>query len=563
MTGRAALPNWVAKRDGRLAPFDGDKICRALFAAGERLGRRNPFLARELTDGVLHFLAADGTDDPLPTDQLAEVITKVVRELGHPSLALTYEQYRTAKARRQTADHANRGAPLVTGAVGRLVADRTSAAALTRGAAAAALQSYTRQSVYPPDLLAAEQDGLLHFFDADTPLELTGGVVQPVPPSHRSSGPGWVEALEEARERVGQYVAIDGPEYALAALGWGRVIAAWVRELHIGLRLTGLRAVVNLNCLTPPAWASVEATGPLFAALAAADGHRTSDLCDGLLDHLLDGAPDGVRVDWHLGERDFEPAGRNRLLRLARRALDGASLGFVTDRPRRPVALSEGLNRQHTTVLCVVGVSLPRLAEFIGSGSGADPSAFLAKVGALARLALSAGHARREFLRSHAREAVTRGFEIDRARLVVVPLGLEEAVQQVTSQPATAGSPGLELARHVLHSLNAALRQDQTRGLAAGLDDAPPLSPLVDTAPSTTGAIGTPRQQLRAAGTLHTESEAGTAAVCLPADHRTTPEEVAHLLWYAWQQPGIVRVRFVRDVPVRHQLTAGWDIRSS
>src|SRR5437868_1653700 len=25
MTGRAALPNWVAKRDGRLEPFEGDK----------------------------------------------------------------------------------------------------------------------------------------------------------------------------------------------------------------------------------------------------------------------------------------------------------------------------------------------------------------------------------------------------------------------------------------------------------------------------------------------------------------------------------------------------------
>ena len=46
MTGRAALPNWVVKRDGRLAPFDGDTICRGLFAAGERLGRPDPFLAR-------------------------------------------------------------------------------------------------------------------------------------------------------------------------------------------------------------------------------------------------------------------------------------------------------------------------------------------------------------------------------------------------------------------------------------------------------------------------------------------------------------------------------------
>src|SRR5689334_6893843 len=39
-------PTWVSKRDGRLEPFEADKISRALFAAGERLGMPDAFLAR-------------------------------------------------------------------------------------------------------------------------------------------------------------------------------------------------------------------------------------------------------------------------------------------------------------------------------------------------------------------------------------------------------------------------------------------------------------------------------------------------------------------------------------
>ena len=50
-------PAWVRKRDGRLVPFDADRISRALFAAGEEAGRPDPFLARELADVAVHFLA--------------------------------------------------------------------------------------------------------------------------------------------------------------------------------------------------------------------------------------------------------------------------------------------------------------------------------------------------------------------------------------------------------------------------------------------------------------------------------------------------------------------------
>ena len=86
----AAPPEWIYKRDGRLDPFDADRLCRSLFAATERLGRPDAFTARELTDGVLHFLADETENRIATTAQVAETVVKVVRELGHPAVAQAY-----------------------------------------------------------------------------------------------------------------------------------------------------------------------------------------------------------------------------------------------------------------------------------------------------------------------------------------------------------------------------------------------------------------------------------------------------------------------------------------
>ena len=80
------LPAWITKRDGRLVPFEPDRISQALFAASEALGRADAFLARELADGVLHFVAEEFAATATPTTaQIAELVAKVTRELGQPS----------------------------------------------------------------------------------------------------------------------------------------------------------------------------------------------------------------------------------------------------------------------------------------------------------------------------------------------------------------------------------------------------------------------------------------------------------------------------------------------
>ena len=96
------FPVWVRKRDGGLVPFEADRISQSLFAAAEALHQPDPFLCRELTDGVVHFLTAELTETTPTTAQIAELVVKVVRELGQPALAHAYAELQRPKSRRRS-----------------------------------------------------------------------------------------------------------------------------------------------------------------------------------------------------------------------------------------------------------------------------------------------------------------------------------------------------------------------------------------------------------------------------------------------------------------------------
>src|SRR5258708_6477109 len=156
-------PAWVHKRDGRLAPFEADKISRALFAASEALGRPDAFLARELTDGVVHFLAEDSAGGTPTTNQIAETVFKVVRELGQPALAEAFAEHGRRRPRKlappAAAPEAEAETPErpVRPEVVLSFAAETAAEEVVREC----VRTYALQSVFARDLVAAHHDGLL------------------------------------------------------------------------------------------------------------------------------------------------------------------------------------------------------------------------------------------------------------------------------------------------------------------------------------------------------------------------------------------------------------------
>ncbi|MBV9123149.1 MAG: hypothetical protein JO112_07320 [Planctomycetes bacterium] len=572
-------PAWVYKRDGRRVPFEADKISRALFAATETLGQPDAFVARELTDGVLHFLSAEADHDPLTTTQVADLVIKVVRELGQPALSQVFEEFGRRRALTGPKSAPCESKQAVAGpdqAILQEIAsllDNPSAASDPRGllwrTGEVSLGSYALREVFARDLVAAHQDGLLTLPGREAPLELAALVLGQEEPRRKEL----VETLEEARRWAGNLVALDGPEYGWFAPASDQGAVSFLRELGIGLRATGLKGVLNLNSASVPPWAEELGEGPLFAgqrsSLAADQASARAAL---LRDRLfLPGARwDNLRLDWHLGERDWLPGKEDQLLPLARRAAEGAPVSFVFDRLRRPVNLAEGLDRRHPTLLLRVGLHLPRFAQQPGLRS--DPDLFLHKLGSLARLALSAAVQKRAFLKRYPR--AWTGFLLDRARLIVVPVGLETVVQEVVGQGLCVGGAGLDFGRRIVQRLREVLETDgQACRVDTAVDSAPnfflPRAAEDQAASSSSNswvaglttwdAEASPRQQLRAAGLLHAAADLGTAAVLVPQEKPLVGEELVDLLRYAWHHTQVVRLRWLRVGPPPRQLVAPWE----
>src|SRR5262249_22296432 len=201
---------WVSKRDGQLVPFDADKISRAVFAAGEELGRPDAFLARELADGVVHFLTVESEGVTPTTGQIAELVVKVVRELGQPALAEAFARF---GERRQRADRHAGAAETETprpaspaSPPGEVVLRFTPQTPLSE-VVPACIRGYTLQTMFTRDLVAAQGAGLLTLTGLEAPPELAGCLLGP-PLDPRA---GIISALEELRRFAGRFVVLDGP----------------------------------------------------------------------------------------------------------------------------------------------------------------------------------------------------------------------------------------------------------------------------------------------------------------------------------------------------------------
>jgi ATP cone domain len=522
---------WVYKRDGRLVPFEADKISRSLFAAGDRLGQPNAFLARELTDSVLHFLSAEAAAGTPTTAQIAEVVVKVTRELGQPALARGYTEARAMKKAPPPAT-----VPAEPGVQSPRAHD-------------------TLDGVFTRDILAAHADGLLTLPGLHAPLQLAGMVL----PLRTISARGLRDAISET-SRLASMVVVDHPEYLLTGDETSSSdLSGLANNLVWAAQEIGVPAVVNLNSASPPAAMGDLAAGPLFEGRRpGADPTRMREAAAFLLNRLLQPGAHSIGIYWHVGERDFSPDAATTLVDLAHHAVEGAPLTFVFDRGQ-PIHLAGGVDRAHPAALLLVGLNLPWLVTQMQPSRDVD--VFMQKLGSLARLALSAAAQKREFLRHHSegRPALTGGFLLERARLVVTPIGLDAATRTLVGGGLCSSSFASDFGRRVVQRLADVLRVDgQAYLLESCVDSAPSFAALgardpaqyQQTAPEFVPGL-TPwdatiavRSQLHAAGPLHAAAGAGTAAL-LMANEAITTEQLTDTLHYAWKHTAVACLRLI------------------
>lgn len=515
------VPAWVTKRDGRREPFDADKISQGLYAATEAIGKPNAFLARELADSVLHFLGQENTADTVATAQIAELVEKVVRELGHSELARVFARISSE------AVLATEPAPAARPLNFSFSVDEEPEVAERRF-----LATYGLHAVFGRDLAAADESGVLSLYGLSAPRLLGDMVVEPLQSQQASISSwhlGWMQ-VGEASGRSNGCLIVDGAEWLATSLGPG-----WLDGFLTGLHTYGRRAVLNLNPPTPPPWASQIGAGPLFARgnepdVAALQNARSMIVESYAKDHVREWA-----LNWHLQAKDFEDSRRSTPLDpLLGCVNDLRTITFTLDRPRRPVLMHCGLDRDHPVVCQCVGLALPDFLRLPGiAGDGAK---MIAKLPSLARMAVSAGVQKRNYLRRH-RSELNRAFFLDRARLKIDAWDLEEVVELISGARPAQSALAADVGRQLLQSLRDAAVQ---AGQAAGLDVAVVNSQglWVD---DTTGKLDEPAAAWQAAGTILEVIDSGTVSVRLAT---ASVEAVWRHLRLAWRIPSITQVRF-------------------
>ena len=87
--------NFVRKRDGRLEPFDQERITKAIWKAAKAMGGKDREQAKRLSDQVAAELKKRFGEDGVPTvEEIQDIVEKMLIEDGHARTAKAYILYR-------------------------------------------------------------------------------------------------------------------------------------------------------------------------------------------------------------------------------------------------------------------------------------------------------------------------------------------------------------------------------------------------------------------------------------------------------------------------------------
>ena len=514
------LPTWVREADGRTVPFDADRISRQLFAATARLGSPNSFLARELADGVLHFLSHEDLGETTTWAIVDDLVAKVVRELGQPELAHAYGQDEPSEeiqaiGARDTGVLVSLDQPFPD-------AMRTARAAYTLGA------------VFGPDLRSACDDELIALGGLQAPDRLAAQAVSEIRWNDTSLWEtGW-RTVRDAAIGIGGRLILEGTESSLGSLT-EHDLTCFLQGFREGLKSTGAACIVNLHQASP----SPPSAGSLFApasepAFDAIAFYRRFFECWRRASFAALGS-----LHWHLQEANLAETPSSFDKRD-----DADDLAFVFDRPRRGVSLAEGLTRASPAILLEAGLRLDRFAAM--AGIDRDPTLLLDKLGSLVRMAVSAAVRKRAYLRK-ACESLQRGFMLDRATLHLTPLGLDAAVRSVLGESLVRSALSLDLACRMA---------DRLREIAAAESRKANLEIVLDSPHElqepTCAPVETPlRMRIESWGQVHRRLGHGTAIVAWSPDI-----PIGDLIVWAWRKSDVGRLAFRPSVSNQPELIA-------
>lgn len=163
----------VKKRDGRIAPFQKEKIEEAIFKAAKAVGGKDRETARKLADRVVHRLKKKfGTKIPT-VEQIQDEVEKELIESGHAKTAKAYILYRAERNRiRDTKAFLEKSADIIEEYVlekSWRVKENSNASYSLSGLQAhvsdTIISKYTLKNIYPPEISKAHKSASFHLHD--------------------------------------------------------------------------------------------------------------------------------------------------------------------------------------------------------------------------------------------------------------------------------------------------------------------------------------------------------------------------------------------------------------
>jgi len=87
----------VKKRDGRLVPFNIERLIQSIVSAAESCDITDDFFARELAEAVTLHLSKKYSDTPLETQNIANAVELVLKSTNYNEVANTFASYRFSR----------------------------------------------------------------------------------------------------------------------------------------------------------------------------------------------------------------------------------------------------------------------------------------------------------------------------------------------------------------------------------------------------------------------------------------------------------------------------------
>ncbi|MFH0975637.1 MAG: ribonucleoside triphosphate reductase [Spirochaetota bacterium] len=165
---------YIRKRDGRIVPFDPEKITEAIFKAARAVGGDDRDPAKSVSDSVIGILDIVCKDERIPTvENVQDLVEKILIEKGHAKVAKAFILYREQHRKiREAKALIDEGLSLVDDYLDRSdwrVNENSnmsySLQGLNNHIASAITAKYWLERIYPPEIREAHVNCDLHIHD--------------------------------------------------------------------------------------------------------------------------------------------------------------------------------------------------------------------------------------------------------------------------------------------------------------------------------------------------------------------------------------------------------------